>query len=216
MQATSAPTDVTATSAAPSAATSATPPLDPARRALVGDLFALASYLMRTSNVGAFNAIAELDLSFTQIKALCTMDIDESQPSVKGLAEAMKVSLPAMSRAVDGLYERGFVDRYEDPADRRMKRIRLTDAGRRVTATLNEARLIGLQGFLTSLSDEEAWVLAHALELILAERPELAALRPSPTDISQLPSAERERHTDTLQSSPEGEGATATQRGATP
>jgi DNA-binding MarR family transcriptional regulator len=157
------------------------------REALIGDMFALASYLMRTSNVGAFNAIAELDLSFTQIKALCAMDLDASEPSVKGLSEAMKVSLPAMSRAVDGLYERGFVDRYEDREDRRMKRIRLTDAGRTVTSTLNEARLIGMQGFLTSLSDEETRALAHALELILADRPELSALRPSPSEISQLP-----------------------------
>jgi DNA-binding MarR family transcriptional regulator len=154
-------------------------------------MFALASFLMRTSNVGAFNAIAELDLSFTQIKALCTMDIDASEPSVKGLAEAMKVSLPAMSRAVDGLYERGFVDRYEDREDRRMKRIRLTDAGRAVTSTLNEARLIGMQEFLTSLSDEEAQALGRALELIFADRPEMAALRPSPTEISQLPPPEK-------------------------
>lgn len=154
-------------------------------------MFALASYLMRTSNMGAFNAIAELDLSFTQIKALCAMDLDESEPSVKGLAESMKVSLPAMSRAVDGLYERGFVDRDEDRSDRRMKRIRLTDAGRTVTSTLNEARLIGMQEFLTSLSDEEANALSRALELIVAERPELTALRPSHSEISQLPPPEK-------------------------
>jgi DNA-binding MarR family transcriptional regulator len=30
---------------------------------------------------------------------------------VKALAESMGMSLPAMSRAVDGLYERGFVGR---------------------------------------------------------------------------------------------------------
>ena len=162
-------------------------PTHHSRETLIRDMFALASFLMRTSNVGAFNAIAELDLSFTQIKALCTMDIDASEPSVKGLAEAMKVSLPAMSRAVDGLYERGFVDRYEDREDRRMKRICLTDAGRVVTSTLNEARLIGMQEFLTSLSEEQSQALARALELILADRPELAALRPSQREISQLP-----------------------------
>ena len=95
-----------------------------------------------------------------------------------------------MSRAVDGLYERGFVDRYEDREDRRMKRICLTEAGRTVTSTLNEARLIGMQDFLTSLNDEESQALSRALELILADRPEMAALRPSPTEISQLPPPE--------------------------
>ena len=103
------------------------------RAALTRDMYALASYLMRSSNVGAFNTIAELELSFTQIKALCALDLDSECSSVKALAESMRVSLPAMSRAIDGLYERGLVDRQEDPQDRRMKRVRLTEAGRAIT-----------------------------------------------------------------------------------
>ena len=149
-----------------------------ARESLINDMYALASYLMRSSNLGAFNAIAELDLSFTQIKTLCLMDLGTPETSVKGLAEAMNVSLPAMSRAVDGLYVRGFVDRCEDPEDRRMKRIALTDAGRAVTSTLNEARLEGLREFLISLDEHETQALAQALELILGDRPDIAALRP--------------------------------------
>jgi DNA-binding MarR family transcriptional regulator len=141
-------------------------------------MYALASFLMRTSNVGAFNTIAELDLSFTQIKTLCSMDLGESQPSVKELAVSMNVSLPTMSRAVDGLYERGFVERQEDSTDRRMKRIALTESGRTVTSTLNEVRLQALRGFLTSLNDEETEALSHALHLILTSRAEIAALRP--------------------------------------
>ncbi len=148
------------------------------RLALSRDLYALASYLMRSSNVGAFNTIAELELSFTQIKALCAMDMDGEDRSVKALAESMKVSLPAMSRAIDGLYERGFVDRQEDPVDRRMKRLRLTESGRAITSSLNETRLAALQEFLVSLSDEEAQALTRALELILASRGEIAELRP--------------------------------------
>jgi DNA-binding MarR family transcriptional regulator len=141
-------------------------------------MFALASYLMRTSNVRTFNTIAELDLSFTQIKALCAMDAGSEQWSVKALADSMGVSLPAMSRAIDGLYERGFVDRQEDRADRRMKRVRLTDAGRSMTSSLTEGRLAGVQEFLASLGDEEARMLAQALEQILDGRPEIAELRP--------------------------------------
>jgi DNA-binding MarR family transcriptional regulator len=164
------------------------PPAAPvSREALIRDMYALASFLMRASNVGTFNRVAELDLSFTQIKALCTMDLDGSEPSLKGLAEAMKVSLPTMSRAVDGLYVRGLVDRAEDPGDRRMKRIRLTEAGRAVTSTLNTARLIGMHEFLTSLSAEGALALGRSLQLILAEHPEIAALRPDSAEIAELP-----------------------------
>src|SRR5271166_1419042 len=89
------------------------------REALTRDMYALASYLMRTANVGTFNAIAELDLSFSQIKVLCALENDAEERSVKALADSLGVSLPAMSRAVDGLFERGLVDRREDPVDRR-------------------------------------------------------------------------------------------------
>ncbi len=146
--------------------------------ALSRDLYALASHLMRSSNVGAFNMIAELELSFTQIKVLCAMDMDGEDRSVKALAESMEVSLPAMSRAIDGLYERGFVDRQEDQLDRRMKRVSLTESGRAITSSINEARLSTMQEFLTSLSDEEAQALTDALALILEGRGEIADLRP--------------------------------------
>jgi len=149
------------------------------RLALTRDMYALVSYLMRVSNFGSFNMIAELELSFTQLKALCAMDVDDEDRSVKALAESMGVSLPAMSRAIDGLYERGFVDRREDPVDRRMKRVRLTGAGHAITSSLNETRLAALQEFLLTLSDKEAQALTRALGLILDRRGEIAEFRPA-------------------------------------
>jgi DNA-binding MarR family transcriptional regulator len=165
MQATSAPT------------TAASEPVE--REALSRDMYALVSYLMRAANVRTFNAIAELDLSFSQIKVLCALETDGEERSVKALAESMGLSLPAMSRAVDGLFERRFVHREEDPTDRRMKRVRLTDAGRTVPQALNEARLTALQELMTSLDDEAGAALQHALALILDRRAEIAAYRPS-------------------------------------
>jgi DNA-binding MarR family transcriptional regulator len=151
----------------------------PDREALSRDMAALANFLMRTANMGTFNAIAELDLSFTQIKALCALEADGEERSVKALAESLGVSLPAMSRAVDGLFERGFVHREEDASDRRMKRVGLTDAGHSVPRALNEARLSALQELMSSLVDEEALALQHALTLILERRDDIAAYRPT-------------------------------------
>jgi DNA-binding MarR family transcriptional regulator len=148
------------------------------RESLSRDMAALANFLMRTANMGTFNTIAELDLSFTQIKALCALEADGEERSVKALAESLSVSLPAMSRAVDGLFERGFVRREEDSSDRRMKRVWLTDAGHSVPRALNEARLSALQELMSSLVDEEADALAHALGLILQRRDDIAAYRP--------------------------------------
>jgi DNA-binding MarR family transcriptional regulator len=146
---------------------------------LTRDMYALVSYLMRKANAGTFEAIAELDLSLTQLKALCALEAVGEERSVKALAEALGVSLPAMSRAIDGLYERGFVDRREDQTDRRVKRVRLTDEGRTVPRALNEARLSALNELTGSLGDEEAAALEHALGLILERRAEIAAYRPA-------------------------------------
>jgi DNA-binding MarR family transcriptional regulator len=148
---------------------------------LAGDMYALASYMMRSANVGTFNAIAELDLSFTQIKALCALESDGQESSLKALADSLGVSLPAMSRAVDGLFERGLVGRREDKNDRRMKRVRLTESGRQVPLALNEARLSALQELIGSLTAEEAGALQSALGLILERREEIAAYRPAAT-----------------------------------
>jgi DNA-binding MarR family transcriptional regulator len=144
-------------------------------------MYALASYLMRSANVGTFEKIGELDLTFTQLKALCVLESDDDGQgrSVKALAESLGVSLPAMSRAVDGLFERGFVGRVADAVDRRMKRVRLTNAGRAAPLALNEARLSALHELMDSLDDEQAEALARALELILGRREEIAAYRPT-------------------------------------
>jgi len=158
-------------------ATVETPTTD--RRGLTRDMYALASFLMRTANLGTFNAIAELDLSFTQTKALCALEADQEGRSVKALAESLGLSLPSASRAVDGLYERGLVAREEDTVDRRIKRVRLTEAGRKVPQALNEARLSALAELMSSLGEEEASALEHALQLILERRADIAAYRPT-------------------------------------
>jgi DNA-binding MarR family transcriptional regulator len=155
------------------------------RDELTRDMFALASYLMRTANVGTFNAIAELDLSFTQIKVLCGLDMAGEERSVKALAESLGVSLAAMSRAVDGLFERGFVGRKEDPDDRRMKRVRLTESGRTVPRALNEARLSALAELIGSLENDEAAALKHALGLILERREDIADYRPAEKGVTR-------------------------------
>ena len=161
------------------AAASTMPIVAPERAELTRDMYALASYLMRTANLGTFNAIAELDLSFTQIKALCALERDGAGTSVKALADSLGVSLPAMSRAVDGLYERGMVGREEDREDRRVRRVRLTAAGQRVPEALNESRLSALAELIDSLGDDEARALQAALALILDGREEIAAHRPT-------------------------------------
>ena len=64
--------------------------------------------------------------------------------------------------------QRGLIDRTEDAADRRMKRLRLTDKGRDLVLKMRELRMAGFEQFVATLNPKERTALAKALEPILA------------------------------------------------
>jgi DNA-binding MarR family transcriptional regulator len=163
---------------APAAAGSATAaPASPPTPDLAADLYALVVFLHKNCNSDLFEAVGAIELSLTQIKLLHHLEDADRELTLKEGAELVHVSLPAASRMVDDLVHRGFVERHEDVADRRMKRVRLTDDGRGVIRRLNAARLTGLQQFIETLTDAERRKVAAALSQLL-ERQDVAACRP--------------------------------------
>jgi DNA-binding MarR family transcriptional regulator len=149
------------------------------QQVIASDLYELVIYLHKNCNNDLFDAVAELDLSLTQIKVLHYLEQSEEAPlSLKDLAALIPVSLPAASRAVDELVQRGLVTRSEDDADRRIKRVDVTAAGRQVSIQLAAARLSGFEQFAATLSSDERTDLAHALSTLL-RREEIAACRPT-------------------------------------
>ncbi|HEY1510870.1 MAG TPA: MarR family transcriptional regulator [Solirubrobacteraceae bacterium] len=146
-------------------------------RDLAADLYALVVHLHKNCNADLFEAVGALELSLTQIKLLHHLDDVPSELTLKEAAERVHVSLPAASRMVDDLVRRGFVVRHEDAEDRRMKRVRLTEAGGAVIRRLNAARLTGLEQFTSTLTETERERLAEALSTLL-QRPDLASCRP--------------------------------------
>ncbi len=144
--------------------------------ALAADLYAFVVFLHKSCTTDLFEALGAADLSLTQVKVLHHLEEAEQQ-SLKALAERIPVSVAAASRAIDDLVHRGFVERHEDPVDRRMKRVQVTTAGRTVSVRLAAARLTGLEQFATSLDPHEREILASALRTLLAHE-EIAACRP--------------------------------------
>lgn len=70
------------------------------------------------------------DLSMREYDVLYTLAKCQDPLRMSELHRHVLLSQPALSRMVDRLVERGLVDRYADPADRRGVRLSLTDAGR--------------------------------------------------------------------------------------
>ena len=122
----------------------------------------------------AIRAIDESGLTLTQTKVLMTLaGTGEEPPALKAVAESLGLSLPSVSRAVDGLVKRVLVARTEDPSDRRQRLLSLTADGERLTGRIMAARLEGLGQFAASLDDEERERLDAALDLLL-ERDDIA------------------------------------------
>lgn len=131
-------------------------------------LAAFMNHLMRTGQRDFFRALADTELSITQVKCLHGLAWDAGEDrSIKDLSEELGVSVPAASRAVEGLVQRGLVERTEDAEDRRMKRVRVTEVGTALVASVMEARLTGLQGFVDSLTERELTQLGTALEVLV-------------------------------------------------
>jgi DNA-binding MarR family transcriptional regulator len=130
---------------------------------LAGELLALWHHLMRGSSQHLYAVIAELEISITQMKTLHALADCAQEISVKQLSDRLGLSLPGASRIVDALLRRGWVERREDPDDRRMKRIGITDAGRKIVDRIETARLVGLEEYAAALTPEQRTRLSSAL-----------------------------------------------------
>lgn len=151
-------------------------PAQASARVLARDLFAVVTYLLKASSQDVFSALGELDLSLTQVKLLHVLDAEPSG-SLKHVGSCVGLSLPAASRAIEALHQRGLVERQEGEHDRRLKRVEVTEAGRQVVRRLNEARLAYLEQFAEDLTESERNRLVGALAPLL-EREPISACRP--------------------------------------
>jgi DNA-binding MarR family transcriptional regulator len=128
----------------------------------------LWTYLNRRSSAELFRLVDELGSSFSQVKMLFLLE-DGREHSVKEIATHLGLSLPAASRAVDGLVERDYVTRRESDEDRRSRLVALSALGREIADRLTRSRFEVLEGFATELTPEERGSLYAAL-LPIVER----------------------------------------------
>jgi len=129
----------------------------------IGDLM---KHLLTHSGGDFFRAIDDLQLSFTQIKTAQFLAEAKEPLSLGAVGAHLGLSLPAVSRAVDGLVKRSLCTREEDPADRRSKRIVITPKGRRLYERLHEIRVAGIREWAADLDPAERDALLNALRPI--------------------------------------------------
>ena len=95
-----------------------------------------------------------LDISMQQLRAIYVLR-DEEVATVGRLAELFGIGLPAASILADRLVRAGFVDRNDDPADRRRVLLTLTRAGIQLVTELQEGNHVLMRRWMSRLSPED-------------------------------------------------------------
>lgn len=132
--------------------------LDPVAGRLAGVMLAL----MKGNQNEVMQITAEFDLSLTQLRTLFVLDQTDDDLAVNQIADALGISMPATTRAIDALHRTGLVSRREDVVDRRIKRIALTDIGTGAITRISDARIATVQNLVAALSDDERAALDAA------------------------------------------------------
>ena len=137
---------------------------------LVDALGALSCIVNREASTELLQTVADLDLSFTQVKSLLVLR-DHDGMAVKDLGAKLNLSLPAASRAVDQLVQRGLVGRTESAEDRRSRLVALLPAGRQLLDEFTRARTSALARWAESLPADRQRALLDALLPIVERTP---------------------------------------------
>jgi DNA-binding MarR family transcriptional regulator len=99
-----------------------------------------------------------------QVAAL--MRLKQAPAAMSDIARHLGVSMPTVSRSIDVLVDRGWVERTNDPSDRRQTLARLTAEGRRVTAAMRRQSERHLAALLAPLTPQQRAQVMASLDLL--------------------------------------------------
>ncbi|MBS1844892.1 MAG: MarR family transcriptional regulator [Actinobacteria bacterium] len=144
--------------------------IDAESRDTAARICALIRHVFLYDRGNQLRVIEETGLTTTQCKALLELGGLGDCPStwqVSDLAEVFGSSLPAMSRAVDGLVKKELATRVEDPTDRRVRLVRITPAGNDLVDKLTTVKRNGLEAFAATLTATQRRKLDAAVESLM-------------------------------------------------
>lgn len=125
----------------------------------------------------------ELDLTMAQLKTLFTLEYG-GPATIGQTGEKLGISLPTASHLVDRLVQGGYVERTEDPADRRRTLASTTARGSQLVDRLRHGGQDVLRGWLEALDEETISSLVTGLNglMVFACEPSIVA----PNDVADV------------------------------
>ncbi len=122
--------------------------------------FEIVSHSLRGQTVSDW---VELDLTMAQLKTLFALEYGGAA-TIGQTAERLGISLPTASHLIDRLVHGGFVDRTEDPNDRRRTLAATTAKGSALTLRLRQGGRDSMADWLSELDDESLASLVHGIQ----------------------------------------------------
>jgi DNA-binding MarR family transcriptional regulator len=116
---------------------------------------------------------SELDLTYAQSQVLFHVP-DHPGCHMGDVAKAFGVTLPAVTHIVDRLEEKQFLERTDDPADRRVHVLELTRAGRALVDELRGLQMRGVEGVLRRMAADDRQRVIKGLEALVDAAAEAA------------------------------------------
>ena len=125
-------------------------------------LVGLFGAIGKRANLHAAGVLEFGDLSLSQVKMLHLLHAAGGQ-SGGDLATRLGISAATASRACDGLARAGLVERRDDPDDRRVRRLHVTDTGAAYVERFAAARLDAVRELVAGLDPAQQQRLYEAL-----------------------------------------------------
>ena len=125
-----------------------------------------AMIVTHRSNRGHFHYARENGLSRSMLGTLFRL-YHKKNVSVTGLSDHLGVSSAAASQMLERLVEDGLIQRVEDPDDRRMKKITLTERGDRVVKGLIQAQTSWIKDLAKEFTADERSQIIAAMQLMI-------------------------------------------------
>lgn len=129
---------------------------------------------MRDLMTGAKHPLIDLNLTMPQLKVALVL-YRQGPIAAQDLAARIATSPATLSGIVDRLVTQGLVERREDPDDRRVRRLELTDEGREQIDRVIKIGQEEQQKLFLRMDDLQLAVVAEAFDLILAAAKEIRA-----------------------------------------
>jgi DNA-binding MarR family transcriptional regulator len=106
-----------------------------------------------------FSAWREIGLSHAQIGMLFML-VHHHDANVKQISEYLGITKSAITQLMDPLVEKDLVTRQNDPKDRRIVRLQLTEKGKKAVKEVKKLKFAGMRSSLNRLTDQDLEDLA--------------------------------------------------------